>query len=505
MSEIDVFISYKREERNLADRVQNALNDAGFVVGTDADIEPSMDFVDAIQAMVDTAKATIVLWTKASTQSEWVKVEARRALKLHRMTPPKTIFKGVLLEDVDLPMDFETVNMLNFAETGLNEHAVQAIVADIKKDLAPTAKSADEARGLSAAFHEELQAFHTADQIDDAAAMQGFVHNYPNSILIELANKRIRGHQKIWPRLMRKTLTIGGLGVVFAAAGVSATIFLNDGAIMQPNSAELEQVSLLNSRLAEAQNSLDALQQRNDQLANLERSQGSTINALESLEQNLRDSLEAAEFRLTRLQDENAGLTERFENTAEQLEEANTLRSEDEAKFQARVTFLEEGLSLTQAARDRALATLSETQQTADDQRLQLDAAEQLLQQRAELIAQRDQQIADLGAELLALQENPQSLLTGLSSAERAMIADLNADVLYDLIFSYGTGTRYCSDDGSFNRDHLTLADAGLIVMTDEPCNPDESTGSFSAIASDGGRSLARKLRDAIQLGLGKS
>jgi len=49
------------------------------------------------------------------------------------MTPPKTIFKGVLLEDVDLPMDFETVNMLNFAETGLNERCDAGFCAQLSE------------------------------------------------------------------------------------------------------------------------------------------------------------------------------------------------------------------------------------------------------------------------------------------------------------------------------------------------------------------------------------
>jgi hypothetical protein len=80
--DIDVFISYKREERALADRVSAALTGRGYTVVTDLNISTGATFGDAIEQMIVDAKLVIVLWTEAAAASPWVRAEAERAFGL---------------------------------------------------------------------------------------------------------------------------------------------------------------------------------------------------------------------------------------------------------------------------------------------------------------------------------------------------------------------------------------------------------------------------------------
>ena len=80
--DIDVFISYKREERALADRVSAALTARGYTVVSDLDISTGVTFGDAIEQMIHDARLVVVLWTDTAAASEWVRAEAQLAHNL---------------------------------------------------------------------------------------------------------------------------------------------------------------------------------------------------------------------------------------------------------------------------------------------------------------------------------------------------------------------------------------------------------------------------------------
>ena len=62
--DIDVFISYKREERALADRVSAALTAQGYTAAYDVHIESGEHFGDAIDRRIRDARLVVVLWTQ---------------------------------------------------------------------------------------------------------------------------------------------------------------------------------------------------------------------------------------------------------------------------------------------------------------------------------------------------------------------------------------------------------------------------------------------------------
>ncbi|MEX0351191.1 MAG: toll/interleukin-1 receptor domain-containing protein [Paracoccaceae bacterium] len=80
--QIDVFISYKREEQPLAEQIANALKASGYSQTSDLNLKTSEHFGDAIDRMIRAAKLVLVLWTPESAKSDWAKSEARLGAEL---------------------------------------------------------------------------------------------------------------------------------------------------------------------------------------------------------------------------------------------------------------------------------------------------------------------------------------------------------------------------------------------------------------------------------------
>jgi len=75
----DVFISYKRENKEAVQRVVEGLRDAGLSVWWDQDIAPDDPWEATIERQLEAAKVVIVAWSPTAVASENVKAEARRA------------------------------------------------------------------------------------------------------------------------------------------------------------------------------------------------------------------------------------------------------------------------------------------------------------------------------------------------------------------------------------------------------------------------------------------
>lgn len=95
----DVFISYASEDRDLASELARALGAAGRSVWWDRKIIAGQAFDQAIEHELETAKSVVVLWSKHSIASEWVKNEAAVAAERGVLIP-------ALIESVKLPIEF---------------------------------------------------------------------------------------------------------------------------------------------------------------------------------------------------------------------------------------------------------------------------------------------------------------------------------------------------------------------------------------------------------------
>jgi tetratricopeptide (TPR) repeat protein len=99
----DVFISYQREDKVKAQTIAEALVKKDYSVWWDRDILPGGDFENVIKKAIDEAKCVIVLWSKKSILSGWVKDEADKGKNRNILIP-------ILIEEVEIPMGFGRIH-----------------------------------------------------------------------------------------------------------------------------------------------------------------------------------------------------------------------------------------------------------------------------------------------------------------------------------------------------------------------------------------------------------
>jgi len=95
----DVFISYASEDRERASKVASALEAQGWSVWWDRKIIAGQSFDQVIEHEIEMAKSIVVLWSKNSISSEWVKNEAAMAAERGVLVP-------ALIDSVKLPLEF---------------------------------------------------------------------------------------------------------------------------------------------------------------------------------------------------------------------------------------------------------------------------------------------------------------------------------------------------------------------------------------------------------------
>lgn len=105
----DVFISYSREDRARSDQIAQALQQAGVDVFWDNEIPPGQTWADYIEDKLVGCKAVLVLWSAASTRSQWVREEARMGRDKSKLIP-------VLLDDSPAPFGFGEVQADNLKD-----------------------------------------------------------------------------------------------------------------------------------------------------------------------------------------------------------------------------------------------------------------------------------------------------------------------------------------------------------------------------------------------------
>lgn len=98
----DIFLSYASENRARASQLAAALEKQGWEVWWDRTILPGKTFDRVIESELNAATCVIVLWSKISVESQWVRAEAGDALNKGRLIP-------ALLEDTEIPLVFRQI------------------------------------------------------------------------------------------------------------------------------------------------------------------------------------------------------------------------------------------------------------------------------------------------------------------------------------------------------------------------------------------------------------
>ena len=104
----DVFVSYSRDDRKIAQQFATGLERDGFSVWWDQAIRAGETFDRVTEKALEEARAVVVLWSRRSVESDWVRAEATQARATRRLVP-------VMIEPCRRPVIFELVHTADLA------------------------------------------------------------------------------------------------------------------------------------------------------------------------------------------------------------------------------------------------------------------------------------------------------------------------------------------------------------------------------------------------------
>jgi hypothetical protein len=123
----DVFISYKREQRELVFRINERLRDLKLNTWFDGSLESGASFSQQITRRVKEAGAVVVCWSPGATRSDWVVAEAQEGHRRRVLCP-------VLVENCDadqIPLPFNALHTLDLREwDGSSSHPSWQLLVD---------------------------------------------------------------------------------------------------------------------------------------------------------------------------------------------------------------------------------------------------------------------------------------------------------------------------------------------------------------------------------------
>jgi TolB-like protein len=124
----DIFLSYTREDQATAQRFAEAFEAQGFSVWWDVTLRSGEAYDQVTEEALRTAKAVVVLWSKKSVVSRWVRAEATLADRNRTLAPAR-------IEACDLPIMFELTQTADLSRwTGASgDSDWRAFVADVRR------------------------------------------------------------------------------------------------------------------------------------------------------------------------------------------------------------------------------------------------------------------------------------------------------------------------------------------------------------------------------------
>ncbi|MEO6081152.1 MAG: SUMF1/EgtB/PvdO family nonheme iron enzyme [Steroidobacteraceae bacterium] len=126
----DVFLSYSRENQAIGRRFAESLQGAGFSVWWDQALSTGEAYDEVTEKALEHAGAVVVLWSKASVASRWVRAEATTADRNRALFP-------VMIEACRRPIMFELTQSADLSgwNGDTNNPAWQAFIADLGRFL----------------------------------------------------------------------------------------------------------------------------------------------------------------------------------------------------------------------------------------------------------------------------------------------------------------------------------------------------------------------------------
>ena len=154
----DIFLSYNRDDQTAARRFAEAFEGQGFSVWWDTTLRAGEAYDEVTENALKTAKAVVVLWSKKSVASRWVRAEATLADRNKTLVP-------ATIEPCDRPIMFELTQTADLAhwQGEPTDRVWLAFLADVKRFVdsggqapSPSTGSANASPGMSGAAIEAI-------------------------------------------------------------------------------------------------------------------------------------------------------------------------------------------------------------------------------------------------------------------------------------------------------------------------------------------------------------
>ena len=125
----DIFLSYSREDQATARRFAEGLQREGFDVWWDQSLRSGESYDEVTEQALKGARAVVVLWSKTSVASRWVRAEATIADRAGTLVP-------VMIEPCERPVMFELRQSADLSGwQGANDTRWSAFVDDLRHRL----------------------------------------------------------------------------------------------------------------------------------------------------------------------------------------------------------------------------------------------------------------------------------------------------------------------------------------------------------------------------------
>lgn len=210
----DIFLSYSRDDLARAQQLAEALAAEGWSVWFDPKIRSGAMFDRAIEKAIAEARCVVVLWSKTSVESDWVRSEAGEGLDREILVPV------VIEEGVRIPLRYRQVQTVNLSRwDGSHDDPGFARLVD---DLRHLLGSAAPAPAVEAPAAARLFATESASPASEPVHERDEAPTRPKPLLSPPARRPSRGWEALLGRYMRAARSRYVVGTFLLLIGLSA-------------------------------------------------------------------------------------------------------------------------------------------------------------------------------------------------------------------------------------------------------------------------------------------
>lgn len=154
----DIFISYASEDRGWVRKLATTLEESGWSVWWDRDIIIGQAFDQVIEHELEIAKSIIVVWSKNSIYSEWVKNEASVALGFDRLIP-------IMIDQIQIPLEFrrkQTADLTNWGGASVPHEGFRRMIGGLPEISKKVESGSEEKVEPSTAKAQKSEKVHSS-------------------------------------------------------------------------------------------------------------------------------------------------------------------------------------------------------------------------------------------------------------------------------------------------------------------------------------------------------